>query len=102
LLTQTEQGRQLDENAIGNLEFVAEPDIPQEISIDIDILLVIGAVIFSITYSHEGTPTLSSAAGALQITRLVDDTWVTDNRLAIYRSPDGYYSQLPDREKTLR
>jgi hypothetical protein len=34
--------------AIGNLEFVAEPDIPQEISIDIDILLVIGAVIFSI------------------------------------------------------
>ena len=31
--------------------------------------------------------------------QLVDDNWVTDARLAVYRSPDGNYSQLPDREK---
>ena len=37
---------------------------------------------------------------SVQITRLVDDTWVTDARLAVYRSPEGDYSQLPDRERT--
>lgn len=36
---------------------------------------------------------------SVQITRLVNDNWVTDARLAVYRSPEGYYSQLPDREK---
>ncbi|MCW4054183.1 MAG: hypothetical protein NWE84_04590 [Candidatus Bathyarchaeota archaeon] len=36
---------------------------------------------------------------SVQITRLVDENWVTDARLAIYRSPEGNYSQLPDREK---
>jgi hypothetical protein len=36
---------------------------------------------------------------SVQITRLVDDNWVTDARLAVYRSPEGNYSQLPDREK---
>jgi hypothetical protein len=35
----------------------------------------------------------------VQITRLVDDNWVTDAKLAVYRSPEGNYSQLPDREK---
>lgn len=35
---------------------------------------------------------------SVQITRLVDDEWVTDARLAIYRSPEGNYSQLPDRK----
>jgi hypothetical protein len=36
---------------------------------------------------------------SVQITRLVDDSWVTDAKLAVYRSPEGNYSQLPDREK---
>jgi len=36
---------------------------------------------------------------SVQITRLIDDNWVTDARLAVYRSPEGNYSQLPDREK---
>jgi len=35
---------------------------------------------------------------SVQITRLVDDSWVTDARLAVYRSPEGNYSQLPDRK----
>ena len=37
---------------------------------------------------------------SVQITRIVDDNWVTDARLAVYRSPEGNCSQLPDREKT--
>jgi hypothetical protein len=36
---------------------------------------------------------------SVQITRLVDDNWVTDAKLAVYPSPEGNYSQLPDREK---
>ena len=36
---------------------------------------------------------------SVQITRIVDDNWVTEARLAVYRSPEGNYSQLPDREK---
>ena len=36
---------------------------------------------------------------SVSISRLVDDNWVTDARLAVYRSPEGNYSQLPDREK---
>jgi hypothetical protein len=36
---------------------------------------------------------------SVQITRLVDDNWITDARLAVYRSPEGNYSQLPNREK---
>ena len=36
---------------------------------------------------------------SVQISRLVEDNWVTDARLAVYRSPEGIYSQLPDREK---
>jgi hypothetical protein len=36
---------------------------------------------------------------SVQITRLVDDNWVTNARLAVYRSPEGNYSQLSDREK---
>ena len=36
---------------------------------------------------------------SVQITRLIDDNWVTDARLAVYRSPEGSYSQLPEREK---
>ena len=35
---------------------------------------------------------------SVRITRLVDDNWVTDAKLAVYRSPEGIYSQLPDRE----
>ena len=35
----------------------------------------------------------------VQITRLLDDNWVTDAKLAVYRSPEGNYSKLPDREK---
>ena len=37
---------------------------------------------------------------SVQITRLVDDQWVTEARMAVYRSPEGVYSQLPDRQKT--
>ena len=36
---------------------------------------------------------------SVQITRLADDNWVTDARLAVYRSPEGKFSQLPEREK---
>ena len=36
---------------------------------------------------------------SVQITRIVDDNWVTEARLAVYRSPEGNYIQLPDREK---
>jgi hypothetical protein len=36
---------------------------------------------------------------SVQITRLVNDNWVTDAKLAVYRSLEGNYSQLPDREK---
>jgi hypothetical protein len=36
---------------------------------------------------------------SVQVTRLVDDNWVADAKLAVYRSPEGNYSQLPDREK---
>ena len=32
---------------------------------------------------------------SVQISRLIDDNWVTDGRLAVYRSPEGNYSQLP-------
>ena len=35
----------------------------------------------------------------VQISRLIDDNWVADARLAVYRSPGGNYVQLPDREK---
>jgi hypothetical protein len=33
---------------------------------------------------------------SVQITRLVDNNWVTDAKLAVYRSPEGNYTQLPD------
>ena len=36
---------------------------------------------------------------SVTITRFVDDNWITDAKLAVYRSPEGDYSQLPDREK---
>jgi hypothetical protein len=36
---------------------------------------------------------------SVQITRLVDNNWVTDAKLAVYRSPEGNYTQLPNREK---
>jgi hypothetical protein len=36
---------------------------------------------------------------SVSISRLVEDNWVTDARLGVYRSPEGNYSQLPDREK---
>jgi hypothetical protein len=39
---------------------------------------------------------------SVQISRLVDSNWVTDARLAVYRSPEGNYRQLPDREKPLK
>lgn len=35
---------------------------------------------------------------SVQIRRIVDDKWVTDAKLAVYRSPEGIYSQLPDRQ----
>jgi hypothetical protein len=34
---------------------------------------------------------------SVQITRLVDNNWVTDAKLAVYRSPEGNYTQLPNR-----
>ncbi len=36
---------------------------------------------------------------SVQVTRLVGDSWVTNARLAVYRSSEGNYSQLPDRQK---
>ena len=41
----------------------------------------------------------AAEAISVQITRIVDDNWVTEARLAVYRSPEGTYSQLPDCEK---
>ena len=35
---------------------------------------------------------------SVQITRIVNDNWVTEAKLAVYRSPEGDYSQLPNRE----
>ena len=31
--------------------------------------------------------------------RALEDNWETVGKIAIYRSPEGNYSQLPDREK---
>ena len=36
---------------------------------------------------------------SVRISRLVDETWETEAKLAIYRSPEGNYSQLPERDK---
>lgn len=36
---------------------------------------------------------------SVEVRRLVDDNWVTDARVALYRSPEGNYRQLTDREK---
>ena len=36
---------------------------------------------------------------SVQITRMVEDNWVTDAKLAVYRSPEGVYRQLPERER---
>ena len=33
----------------------------------------------------------------IQIRRLVGDNWITAGRLAVYRTSDGIYSQLPER-----
>ena len=37
---------------------------------------------------------------SIELRRVVQDNWVTDGRLALYRSPEGDYRQLPDRERT--
>ena len=37
---------------------------------------------------------------SVQITRIVDNNWVTDAKLAVYRSPEGNYTQLPNRAPT--
>lgn len=39
---------------------------------------------------------------SVEIRRIMNDNWVTDARLALYRSPEGNYRQLPDREKPLK
>ena len=39
---------------------------------------------------------------SIQISRLVADNWVREAKLALYRSPEGDYRQLPDREKPLK
>ena len=36
---------------------------------------------------------------SVEVRRQVDNQWVTDARVALYRSPEGKYRQLPDREK---
>lgn len=36
---------------------------------------------------------------SVEVRKLVDENWVTEARLALYRSPEGNYRQLPDREK---
>ena len=37
---------------------------------------------------------------SVQITRIVEDKWVKDAKLAVYRSPEGVYRQLPERERS--
>ena len=39
---------------------------------------------------------------SIEIRRLIADNWVSEARLALYRSPEGIYKQLPDREKPLK
>jgi hypothetical protein len=39
---------------------------------------------------------------SVEIRRIVADNWVTDARLAVYRSPEGNYRLLPDREKPMK
>jgi hypothetical protein len=39
---------------------------------------------------------------SVQIRRLTGDDWETVGRLAIYRTADGNYSQLPDRPPPIR
>jgi hypothetical protein len=34
---------------------------------------------------------------SIQVRRREGEGWITVSRLAVYRSPDGSYSQLPDR-----
>ncbi len=36
---------------------------------------------------------------AVGVSQLVANNWVTTARLALYRSPEGKYKQLPDQEK---
>jgi predicted DNA binding protein len=36
---------------------------------------------------------------AIQISRNVEEKWETIARLAVYRSPDGKFSELPDRQQ---
>jgi hypothetical protein len=36
---------------------------------------------------------------SVEVRRKVDNDWVTDARVALYRSPEGNYRQLSDREK---
>ena len=35
----------------------------------------------------------------VEIRRLAEETWTSDARIAVYRSPEGNYIKLPDREK---
>jgi hypothetical protein len=36
---------------------------------------------------------------SIEIRRQSSEGWVTDERLSLYRSPEGNYRQLPNREK---
>ena len=36
---------------------------------------------------------------SVQVRRPIGDNWETVGKIALYRSPEGNYSQLPDREK---
>ena len=36
---------------------------------------------------------------SVQVSRRTEDNWETEGRIAVYRSREGYYSRLPDREK---
>lgn len=39
---------------------------------------------------------------SVQVSRPTGDEWETVGKIALYRSPEGNYSQLPDRGKPLR
>ena len=36
---------------------------------------------------------------SVQIRKQIDDNWETIGKIAVYRSPEGDYRKLPDREK---
>ncbi|MGQ9542533.1 MAG: hypothetical protein ACUVTM_00380 [Candidatus Bathyarchaeia archaeon] len=48
----------------------------------------------------QGKSDPSAEVFTIQVRRFKDDSWETVGRLAVYRTSDGKYTQLPERGKT--